>query len=99
PILGFGFSPEGRAAAWKNLQEEDPRGPDCPLTLELLDLAQGGLDGDHRERVRRHVDSCSRCAVRFGAQTRALAKLKEARDRAPAGPVLAGLGAASAKRR
>jgi hypothetical protein len=96
---GFGFSREGRQAAWKALEEEPPRGPDCALTLELLDLARDRLEEPDRARVRGHLEGCPRCRQRLDAQKSALARLQQARAATPAESTVAGVAAAFARRR
>ena len=43
-IVGYGYSPEGLAAAWQELEAGLPtKGADCPHTLDLLDLHLVGV--------------------------------------------------------
>ncbi|HEY7310984.1 MAG TPA: hypothetical protein VH643_16590 [Gemmataceae bacterium] len=78
-ILGYGFSREGRDADWQELEAElSAKGPDCPLTADLLDLALNWGQGSDAQRVREHLDSgCAYCRGRFEAQQRAIAQAEE----------------------
>lgn len=87
-ILGYGFSREGRDADWQELEAELPaKGPDCPLTGDLLDLALNREQQAEAARVREHLDGCDYCRGRFEAQKRAIAQANAFRADA-AGPSL-----------
>jgi hypothetical protein len=76
-FFGYGFSREGREAAWKELEANLPEpGPDCPPTLEMLDLALGlPLEAARVSQLQQHLGSCPRCLARFESQKRAVRKM------------------------
>jgi hypothetical protein len=81
-FLGYGFSPEALAAEWEELEADLPaRGPNCPFTLDLIELALGStaqLDG---ARLQGHIDGCEYCRKRFES-------LQQATQQAFAPPVV-----------
>src|SRR5262249_31152884 len=69
----------------KGLASGPVRGPDCPLTYELLELALGRLaEGSARAgAILAHLEArCEYCGPRFAAQQRAVARLRQARPAA-----------------
>jgi hypothetical protein len=68
---GFGFSPEALEASWRELEQGQPeKGPDCPLTADLLDLALGLATGQRETDLHHHLKACGYCNSRFQAQSR-----------------------------
>jgi DNA-binding transcriptional regulator LsrR (DeoR family) len=63
-ILAASLPPEeGSAAA--ELEKGLPRkGPDCPLTTDLIRLARGLVAGEPAARLHRHLEGCSLCRDR-----------------------------------
>jgi hypothetical protein len=90
-FLGYGFSPHGREADWRDLEADLPvKGPNCPLTADLFDLALGLASGPEAARLRAHIDGdrlsdktgCPYCRSRFEAQRRAIQRADELQDQA-----------------
>src|SRR5262249_12469341 len=86
-ILGYGFSLEGREADWGDLEAGLPaRGPNCPLTAELLELALGQTQASEGDRLRAHVSECASCRSRLEVQQRAVQRAETMRS--PSVPTL-----------
>jgi hypothetical protein len=83
-IYGYGFSLEGLVAARHELETDRPaRGPTCPLTADLMDLALGQAEAADARRLRDHLADCPGCQVRFASQERAVQQLQEQTSQAP----------------
>src|SRR5690242_7087407 len=98
PVLGYGFSLEGREAAWRELEAHLPAraGPDCPSGVDLLELAYGLLDEGCAAQLRTHVQGCASCQARLQIQESAV---RRARERPTAAPSTMTLAQASARLR
>jgi hypothetical protein len=85
-ILGYGFSLEGREADWEELEAELPvRGPNCPLTADLLEFALGQVQSPQEaDRLRVHVSECVSCRNRLDVQQRAVRRAESLRAATPA---------------
>jgi hypothetical protein len=71
-FLGYGYSADALEAAWQELERGQlEKGPDCPLTADLLDLALGLTEGQREADLHRHLQGCGYCDSRFQAQVRA----------------------------
>jgi hypothetical protein len=77
-VPGHGFSLEGRQAARARLEGQLPdRGPECPLTFELIELAQDLKSAPEKEFLEKHLAGCAYCRQRLEAQQRVRQRLEE----------------------
>jgi hypothetical protein len=86
PILGYGYSLEGREAAWKELEAGLPaRGPNCPRAADLLEFALEQVHFPAEEtRLRAHVFGCAICKSRLEVQQQAVQQAESLRASPPA---------------
>src|SRR5262245_26161711 len=91
PFFGYGLTPVARAADRAALAADLPaRGPGCPFTVDLIELALGLAPPEESARLREHVGGCTYCLARYEAQQRAAQHLPARPPRpaaAPATPV------------
>jgi hypothetical protein len=60
-LLRYSLPPEG-GAGWKEFEAAFPaRKPGCPLTAELIELAQGLADAETAARLHLHTVACASC--------------------------------------
>jgi peptide deformylase len=76
PFPGYGYSFEGRQAAWDRIESGlPPRGPGCPFVLDLLDHMRGELSESAAEPLSRHVAGCPACQARLESLRRGQERL------------------------
>jgi hypothetical protein len=95
-LLWYSLPPEGEAA-WEEFEAGFlGKKPDCPLTADLIEYAQGQADAAVAGRVKEHVPGCDACRTWLEAYQRGWAETEE-NGPAPRGSLLeafvAGFGA------
>lgn len=90
--IGYGSSPEDLQKEWESFESDwaaleaslPRKGPNCPNTSELLELALGLTRPEITATLRKHLesDNCQYCQRRFAAQERAVAQARELQTQA-----------------
>jgi hypothetical protein len=84
-FLGYGWSASGLEADCPDPSAAMPaKGPDCPLTADLLDLALTLVDPEAEDTLRKHLTKCAYCEARYLAQCRAVQQAEGLRTAVPA---------------
>lgn len=87
--FGYGFSAEGLRTSHEELSSgESARGPNCPLTGDLIDFMRGTLDPPVSQEVEKHVEGCDRCHDLLESQRRAEKILHTLDQEARQGPTV-----------